>query len=112
MREDLEKLMQIKHNQAKLSTLVDRTEEQDMLRAQSRKLEVRDRQREFQIKKLNERSAQLQAYFEKPHMLTYTKAEEMKTRYIESIAEKHAQAMLERQKRLEMQQEEQRKKLI
>ncbi len=58
---------------------------------------------------MNERTTQLQAYFERPQMLTHTKTEEMKTKFIESIAERHAQAMIDRQKRLEAAQEQQRR---
>ena len=44
-------------------------------------------------------------------MLTYSKSEEMKAKYVEILAEKHAQAMLNRQKQHEEKQIENRKKL-
>ncbi len=44
-------------------------------------------------------------------MLTYSKIEEMKSRYVEMLAERHAQAMQNRAKQYEEQQIEQRKKI-
>jgi len=44
-------------------------------------------------------------------MLTYSKIEEMKSKYVELLADKHAQAMLNRQKQHDEGQVEQRKKL-
>jgi hypothetical protein len=44
-------------------------------------------------------------------MLTYSKIEEMKSKYVELLADKHAQAMLNRQKQHDERQVEQRKKL-
>ena len=83
MKEDLEDLIKLKQSNSLALKTLDKLQEMQVIENQRKYLDRRIEVRNTHLKEIADKTARLQNYFANPEIITLSKVEGMKTRYIE-----------------------------